>query len=813
MVEDSVVLKKDTLKNKGLKVSKDAITERVKYKAEDSVRFEINAQKVFLYQDAELFYGDIILKANYVEINLKDNILQSNGTLDSTGKLQGKPIFSDGEQEFKARELKYNLKTKKGKITDVSTKQDQGFLLGDVLKKDSEDNMYLKTGKYTTCENEDPHFYFKLKKVKVVKNKQIVSGPADLYVAEIPTPLAVPFGFFPNKKGRSNGIILPRPFNSEGLGIGLEEFGYYLGLSDNLDLTLSADVYSRGSYRARAASIYAKRYKYSGNLNIGFANILTGQKGFPNYAINRDTRFTWVHNQDPKARPDSRFSANVTVGKINNIAQRSLTDYVQNNFASTISYTKLFTGTPFSLTAQGSQDQNSQTRRMNIRLPQMVFNMMGINPLGSKFIIGKPKFITDLRLSYQADLRNTITTTDTSFVNDITKNLKNVLRNGLNHTATLNTNLRLLKYFTLTPNLNYSESWYMQTIRKEVVKVGENDTLITRNVEEFAAARNMSFGTNLNTIIYGFYQFKKGPVKGFRHQLTPTISYAYTPKLNKEETLMYQGKQITYSKFENGVFGAPGQRASSILNFGLNNLLSMKYISPSDSEKVAKKVNILDALSVNSSYNFLADSMKLSPFSINARTILFNNININYNATVNPYALDNTTGRVTKDYDLNKNNRIGRITNQNLAVTFTLRSKQNNSIKNSPTADKDQLEQVNRNRDDYVDFNIPYSFSFSYNIVYDKQSFTPRLTQNLAVNADVSITPKWKVTCATSYDFVLKDIVLPNFTVYRDLHCWDLRFNFIPYGPRKSYSIDLNVKASILQDLKLSRKKDWYDAR
>jgi hypothetical protein len=814
--KDSTTLKKDTIPDQwgNPKISKNAIESAVKYKAQDSVRFEVTDQKVYLYNQAEVYYQDITLKANYIEIDMKKNTIFAIGTADSIGKMQGNPIFADGEQEFKAKQMLYNYKSKKGKIIDVTTKQDEGFLIGDVVKKDSMDNIYMRKGKYTTCDQEDPHFYFALNKVKVVKNDKIITGPADLFVAGIPTPLAVPFGFFPNKKGKANGIIMPRPFNSDGLGFGLEEMGYFWGINEKMDLTLSTDVYSRGSYRARATSNYVKRYKYSGNLALSFANIKTGEKGFPNYAVNRDTRINWIHNQDPKARPDSRFTANVTAGKISNIAQRNLTDYVQNNFASTITYTKQFLGTPFSLTTQASQDQNSQTKKMNINAPQIVLNMAGINPLGSRFVVGKPKFISDLRLSYSSNLKNNITTTDTGFVRDITKNLSKVMKNGLNHSVNLNTNLRVFKYFTFTPNMSYGESWYLQTIRKEVIKIEEKDTLITKNVKGFERANNLSFGTSFNTIIYGFYQIKKGPVKGFRHQLTPNASYTYSPGLGKLLYYTQNGKQNSYSIFEQSVFGAPSTKKSSVVNFGLNNNLQMKYLSKNDSINPVKKVTLLDALSISSGYNFLADSLKISPVAINARTILFNNLNVNYTANFNPYSLNSNTGNITNNLEINKTGKYGRLTNSSLNVSFTLRSKNTQNQKtDSPNATPEELEEINRNRDQYIDFNLPWSLSVSYNINYNKPQYQSTTTQNIALNGDLSLTQKWKITCSTSYDFLQKDFILPNFTVYRDLHCWDLRFNFIPYGPRKSYSIDLNVKASVLQDLKLSRKKDWYDAR
>ncbi|MFN4853537.1 MAG: putative LPS assembly protein LptD [Bacteroidota bacterium] len=796
-----------------VKISKNALESQVKYLAHDSMRFEVDSQRVYLYGKAEVYFEDIALKSEFIRVDLKKNLLFAHGLPDSTGKIIGNPLFTQGDQEFKAVKMTYNYKTKKGKIHDVRTKQDEGFLHGDQVKKDSSDNFYMRRGKYTTCEHDTPHFYFSLRKVKVIKDKQIVTGPADLVVAGVPTPLAVPFGFFPNKKGRSNGLILPRPFNSDGLGFGLEELGYYWGINDKLDMTFSVDAYSRGSYRGRVRTGYAVRYKYSGSIGVSYANIKQGERGFPNYALNRDIRFTWLHDQDARARPDSRFSASVNAGKVSNIASRDIAGYVQNTFASNINYTKIFLGTPFSFNATASQDQNAATRSMNLNLPTFTLNMTGINPLGNKWTIGKPKFITDLRLVYAADFRNVITTTDTGFIRDIRNRLDKVMRNGLRQDVSLSTNFRLFRNLIVTPAANYNEAWYLKTINRRVVKAGENDSLVTDTISGFRAARTLRINTTVRTNIYGYYLFKKGFIQGFRHLMIPSVTYTYQPTITGADSYEFNGKTVSYSPFETSIYGAPPVNKQSTATFALSNNLQMKYKLPGDTTGEAKKITLLDAFNLSSVYNLRADSMKLSPLNINARTILFNNININYTAVVDPYYVDVNSGKKRALWEYDVTGKWARLTSSALNIGFTLKPPQAKKPVTSDKATPEELEKINAERDAYIDFNIPWNLSVFYNISYNKPAYVGSYVQTISVNGDLSITPKWKLQFSSGYDFTAKDVIIPNFNLYRDLHCWEMRINVIPYGPRKMYTVDINVRASVLQDLKLSRKKDWYDLR
>jgi lipopolysaccharide assembly outer membrane protein LptD (OstA) len=797
------------------KISKDALEEEVKYAATDSIRFEVDSQMVYLYGKAKVNYTNIELKADYIELSLKKNIVFAVGVPDSTGKIMGKPEFKDGDQEFKSDKITYNFETKKGKIINVTTKQDEGYLHGDKVKKDSSNNIYMQHGTYTTCNLEHPHFWFEINKVKVIKDDKIVTGPADLKIAGVPTPLAMPFGFFPNKKGKANGLILPRPFDSEALGFGLSEGGYYWGINDNMDLTLTGDVFARGSFNVNAKSNYIKRYKYNGNFGVRYAYVKTGEKGFPGYGIQRDVRVNWSHNQDRKANPSSVFSASVDAGKTSNLAQRDVSLYLKNSMSSRISYSKSFLGTPFSLTVSAQHSQNTGTKAVEIDLPNALFNMQSINPLGTKLTVGKAKWISDLRLNYSTAIDNRVSGSEDEIFNIQGNALNSTLgkmRNGAKHNSSLATNVKLLKYFVLTPSLSYDELWYLQTTKKYFDQKTQRDSSVS--VQGFSRANNTSFNTTFRTVLYGTYLFKRGNIKGFRHTITPTASYSYNPGLTKQDSYYNadQKKTVYYSRYADGILGAPSTVKSSVVNMSVTNFLEMKYKSKKDTLGNFQKVRLLDELSANTSYDFNADSMNWRPLNIVARTVIFNMLNVNFNSTYHFYNLNQYSGAETGRTMVDASGKLARLTSSTLNITYSLKSKNNKKVvKESKSASKEELEEINRNRDQYIDFNVPWQFFLSYNLIYSKSAFVSKYTQTLLINGDISLTPKWKITFSSGWDFTHKDITMPTLNFYRDLHCWEMNFNVIPYGPTKQYSIGINVKASVLQDLKLSRRRSWYD--
>ncbi len=803
-------LKPAVVKVDTVKISKNAIDEKVKYQALDSIIFVVDSQLVFLYGKAEVYYGDVNLKAGEISIDQQKNLVVAQGVLDSTGKKVDNPDFSDGSQNFKSKHIIYNTKTKKGKIKEVTTVDGESYLRGESVKKDSTNVTFMQHGSYTTCNLEHPHYYFALSKLKVIPDDKIITGPANLVVADVPTPLALPFGFFPNKKGQANGILLPTYGQANNYGFFLKDGGYYLGVNEHFDVMIRGDIYTRGSWALRTESQYAKKYKYSGNMNLSYAVFKLGEQGFPNFEKRKDFFVKWNHSQDPKSNPSSRFSADVNFGtsSYNQLNANNASDILANTFQSSVQYNKTFAKS--NLTVSARQSQNTATKKFDISAPELTYAVNRFYPFKRKVQIGANKWYEDIGLTYTNSTRAQLSTID-SLLYAGKVNWNKEVSKGTNHIVPITTSIKILKYFTFSPTATYSESWYLQSVRKSFDN--ELNTIVTDTVQKFARARDLSLNTSLRTIIYGMYQFKNGPIKAVRHVITPNVGFTYNPGLSGYNTVISNanGNTANYSIFEGAMFGAPSLVKSGFVNMGLVNNLEMKVRSKKDTISGFKKYKIFENLSVDSRYDVLADSFQLSTFNINLRTAPIENMSINMNAVADPYRLDPVSGRKLDEFIANQSNDLARITSMNLAISFNLKSKQAKPQTESKTATKEELEEINRNRYQYVDFNIPWTLNVSYNFIYSKPAYLTDIKQTLSFNGDFNITDNWKVGMNSGFDLKQKKFTYTSMNIYRNLHCWEIRLNMVPFGFRKSYSLDINVKSSILQDLKLSRKRDWYD--
>jgi hypothetical protein len=802
--------KKAIVKVDSVKISKNAIDDKVKYQALDSIIFVVDSQLVFLYGKAEVYYGDVNLKAGEISIDQQKNLVEAHGVIDSTGKKVDNPDFSDGSQNFKSKHIIYNTKTKKGKIKEVTTVDGESYLRGESVKKDSNNVTFMQHGSYTTCNLEHPHYYFALSKLKVIPDDKIITGPANLVVADVPTPLALPFGFFPNKKGQANGILLPTYGQANNYGFFLKDGGYYLGVNEHFDVMIRGDIYTRGSWALRTESQYAKKYKYSGNMNLSYAVFKLGEQGFPNFEKRKDFFVKWNHTQDPKSNPSSRFSADVNFGTstYNQLNANNASDILANTFQSSVQYNKTFAKS--NLTVSARQSQNTATKKFDISAPELTYAVNRFYPFKRKVQIGANKWYEDIGLTYTNSTRAQLSTID-SLLYAGNVNWNKEVSKGTNHIVPITTSIKLLKYFTFSPTATYSESWYLQSVRKSFDN--ELNTIVTDTVQKFARARDLSLNTSLRTIIYGMYQFKNGPIKAVRHVITPNVGFTYNPGLSGYNTVISNanGNTTNYSIFEGAMFGAPSLVKSGFVNMGLVNNLEMKVRSKKDTISGFKKYKIFENLSVDSRYDVLADSFQLSTFNINLRTAPIENMSINMNAVADPYRLDPVSGRKLDEFIANQSNDLARITSMNLAISFNLKSKQAKPQTESKTATKEELEEINRNRYQYVDFNIPWTLNVSYNFIYSKPAYLTDIKQTLSFNGDFNITDNWKVGMNSGFDLKQKKFTYTSMNIYRNLHCWEIRLNMVPFGFRKSYSLDINVKSSILQDLKLSRKRDWYD--
>ena len=793
--------------------SNSVLNEKITYNATDSIVIDMVNQKAYLYNNAIVIYEDMKLEAGYIELDFGKNVLYSRGIKDSAGKTIQKPVSDQNGEKFNAGEITYNFKTKKGKIRDVITQQGDGFIHGQDIKKDSNDMYYVALGKYTTCDLEHPHYYIGASKIKVIPNDKIITGPAELFIAEIPTPLILPFGYFPNKKGRASGILIPTYGESNRWGFFLKDGGFYFGMNEYVDLALRGDIYANGSLGIKTNSSYNYRYKYNGNFNLSYSHIIEGDRELPNSSASDVFFVQWQHTQDPKANPNSRFSANVNAGSssFNKFNGNVTGSYLSNTFQSNIAYSKVFTGTPFNFSANARHSQNTITKKVDLSLPEIALTMNRIYPFKNNTRIGN-RWYDKIGISATANARNEINTYDSLL---FTNSVLQKMRNGVKLAIPIGTSLNILKYFTFSPAISAGSSIYRQTILKNYEI--ESNKIITDTINAIKMANEFSLSAGLNTRLYGNYFFRTKRLKQIRHIAIPTLSASYRPDFSESQYGYYKnvqidstGKTMQYSRFANGIFGSPAAGQSGVLTFGLNNTIEAKIKQMYDSGAVNKKVSLIDNFNASISHNVAAKNYKWSNINLSGRTKLFKLIDINTSASLDPYQIDSAGNRM-EIFEW-KNQRIGRLTNAMLALSTNIRSKEKSSKpKSSDLGTMDNFEYINTHPDVYVDFNVPWSLNIYYNLNYNKPGMTKTVTQAAAFSGDLSLTKNWKISLSSGYNFTNKQVTVTSINIYRDLHCWEMRFNWVPFGFRQSFLLQLNVKSAMLKDLKLTRKRDWFD--
>jgi hypothetical protein len=813
----SLTLPKDSVTNDSIsntpKKKKTDLDAEVKYHARDSIRFSVDLKKVYLFGEAQINYKEIELKAAYIEIDQETKEVYAEGVIDSTGKTIGTPQFTSGGQSFAASRMRYNFKTEKGKIIEVITQEGEGFLHGEKVKKTNEGYYYIADGGYTTCDDEHPHYLIKAKKLKVIPNDKIVSGPAFLMFEEVYTPLVVPFGWFPNKPGRKSGIIFPEYGESPSQGFFFRNFGYYFNLGDKIDLALTGDVYTQGSYAVRATSNYRKRYKFNGRVELSHNSLRNSRPEFPDYSVQNNFFLRWKHQQDPKARPSTSFSSDVNVGTatfFSNGLTTSAQDYLTNTFTSSISFAKRWIGTPFSLNVNFSHSQNTQTKIVNVTLPQIAFNVQRFYPFKRKNQIGKQRWYEKIGVSYSLRMENRVSTIDSTF---FTRGTLDKMQNGIIHSIPITTSFKAFKYFTISPSVTYNERWFFQTLDKQWNN--ETQTLDVDTTYGFYSNRDVNASINANTTFYGLVQFKKGWIRGIRHVFNPRVGFTYRPKLGSDEVGYYgtNGAFSTYSHDALSLYGRAPTTNTGAYTFGFGNQLEMKVRSKKDTITGFKKIKLLEQLNVGSSYNVFADSLNLADISINGRTRILERLSVNFNMNMTPYAQD-SLGRKVNRWLVYESKQLTRLTTASVALTLNLNGKTQASNYQSDKGTDAELAQINANKAAYVDFNIPWRLDISYNLTINNTNAATdrtRLVQTLQFQGDVNITPKWKVGVNSGYDFVNNDFSYTSLSIYRDLHCWEFSMTWVPFGQQQQWSFDLKVKSSVLQDLKLSRRKNAFD--
>ncbi|MDA0313967.1 MAG: putative LPS assembly protein LptD [Bacteroidetes bacterium] len=855
--DDTTLVKQDTLAliDSAKNVPKSEIETEILYYAEDSIITNFTENKVYLYKKAWFEYGKMRLDADRIVIDWKNSELYAYGIADSLGVVSGNPFFKDGNSVYEIRkEMRYNFKTQKAIIKDVVTEQQDGVLRGTTIKKTEDGSVYLDHGYYTTCKLTKPHWHISSSKIKSISGKQVVSGPFNLYFNGIPTPLGLPFGLIPDTpEEKASGIIFPSYSKEQVRGLSLRDLGYYFAFNDYIHLRVTGDVYSKGGWGIKSQAMYTKKYRYSGGFNVDFQKFVSPETELT--PLNYNTfRVQWNHS--PITRGTGRFSASVNAGStsyFNNVVNpNNFANNVTGDLSSNISYSKTFAGTPFSMSANLRHSQSVQTGEVRLDLPTIGINMNRQSPFQNV----KFEPLKTLNIAWNFNLQNSITNRINTFgqatqvdgpqtIPFNKDNLGLLLRNGNNgarNTIPLSSNFSLFKYFTGTASANYTELWYMQRFNYSYNSSTERIDQVKEDGFNRVGFYNTSFAMNTN--FYGFYNFKpSGKLQTIRHHIAPTVSFNFNPDFSDPAYGYYQevqadksGRITRFSRHQGLIFGDAPLGESRALSFGLRNVVEAKIKTQTDStEGEFKKIPLLESFNINTAYNFAADSFQLSPIQLSARTSLFEQkLSINLNSTIDPYATlsnvesDGTVRYISsQEFAWKKGQGIGTIRNASLNLNASLNPQKGQNpgeVRDELTQDfiqkggvmnafvENEINRIVADPSQYIDWDIPWNLTVGYNLAYARQiNNTTNITQAMNVSGDLSISEKWKVNFNTGYNFDSKEITQTMIGIARDLHCWQMNVNWVPFGRFTSYNIDIRVKSSILQDLKVSRRRTFFD--
>ena len=862
-VSDSALARRDTVVNKPKDLGLTAVVE---YEATDSLIFSASGSGQ-LFNEAHVTYGVMDLTGAYIRMNMDSSTIYSKGIRDSMGVYTGNPVFKDVSGEYESRDLMYNFVTQKGVISQVVTQQGEGYVVSGRTKKMADGAMYMTDGKYTTCENKDhPHFYLALSEAKVRPGKNIVTGPAHLVMEDVHLPLVVPFGFFPFSSEYSSGIITPTYGDELSRGFYLKDGGYYFAISDYLDLALTGEIYSKGSWGVQARSSYRKRYKYSGSLRFSYLVTANSERRLPDYSESNNMSLVWSHSQDTKANPYRSFSASVNFAT-SGFARNDLNSYYNpeafssNTKSSTINLTQRFPNFPLNISASASVSQRSKDSTLTVALPNMSFSVSRFYPFKRKNAVGKERFYEKISMSYSGTLANSISEVKESEF--FQKSLIKDWRNGMKHSIPVSATFNVFDYINVTPSFNYTERWYTNSIDKYYDETG---ALMTDTVWGFNRVWDYSASLSASTKLYGFYQ--PLPIFGtkinmIRHVITPTVSLSYRPDFGLSrygyyETIGYLAedgteKNTTYSHYQGSLYGSPSSGKSGTVSFSVANNLEMKVRNDRDTTEDAdpfRKISLIDNFSFSTSYNMAADSLNWSNISANIRLKLSPKYTLNLSGTFDPYTYQlNSSGQPVRVNvtQFEKNHIPGRLISTGTSFSYTLNNdtfkKKDKEAKDknkgkagdvglddaglaedaesapAPEPDTEEKSGFRFAEDEYYKpYTLPWSLSISYTLRYARADFNKetleynrKLTHNLSFNGNISITDQWRLNFSSGYNFDTKSLSMMNCSVSRDLHCWTLSANFIPIGPYKSYNFCIRVKSGMLQDLKYEQRQNPRD--
>ena len=847
---------------------KEPLDAPVIYEASDSIVFTKEGY-AHLYGEGKVNYQNIELTSAVITMNMDSSTVYATGVTDTAGVETGSPIFKDGETPYESKIMRYNFKTKKGFINSIVTQQGEGYVTSEEGKKGANDEIYMRHGKYTTCDNhEHPHFYLKLSMAKVRPKKNVVFGPAQLVVEDVPLPIAVPFGFFPFNSSYSSGFIMPTYGDEMNRGFYLRDGGYYFAISDQMDLKVLGEIFTKGSWGLSAASNYNKRYKFSGSFNASYLVTKTGEKNMPDYSVSKDFRIQWSHRQDAKANPNSSFSASVNFAT-SSYDRSSLSSlynpqqYSQNTKASSVSYSRNFPEIGLNISGAFNITQNTRYSSLSMTLPDVNISLNRIYPFKRKKAAGDERWYEKISLQYTGSITNSISTKD----NLLFKTPLTQWQNGMQHKIPVSATFNLFKYINIVPSFNYTERWYLRKVKQSYDPSPTSTDHVKRDtINGFNRLYDYNLSLQMNTKLYGMYKplFMKSKELQIRHVFTPTVSYTYTPDFGKSrygyyDTYTYtdedgEVRTVEYSPYEGAVYGYPGKNMSQNISFSIDNNIEMKMKSDKDTTGY-KKISLIDQLGASLSYDVA--NKRWSDLSMNLRLKLTKSYTFNMNASFATYAyeFDENGNVVVGDRTEWSYGRFGRFQGYSGSFSYTLNNdtfkklfgKKDEDEKNKDKEGKEggedeeteeETEEQNNNSnmrktekasvdsDGYLAFKLPWSvsLSYSYSIREDRSKdiniktmrYPYSLTHSLNVSGNFKIGSRWNMTYSTGYDFTSKEMSMTTLNITRDLHCFNMSCGLV-FGPFTSYNFSIRANSSMLTDaLKWDQRSNtgsavtWY---
>jgi len=828
--------------NDSIVEKKSFLLGKVVYNASDTVSIDPNNKLIHLYNNAKIVHESMEITSGIIVIDYSNNEIYAGRIIDSLGNYTQSPVFKQGQDVIEPDSLKFNMDTKKAIIFNSRTEQAGLKILSEITKKENDSVYFMNRAKFTTSADlENPEYYFLLRKAKVVPGKKIITGPTNMYIADVPTPIGLPFAYFPLSNKRTSGIIFPSFGEQNSRGYFIQNGGYYLPINDNIDLTLLGDYYTNGSYGFRVENTYIFRYKFRGNLSFRYESLIQSERGFPDYSKSSVYNLRWSHTKDSKSNPNSRFSASVNLGSSKyyrqSVNQINAANYLNNSLSSSISYSKTFTGEPqvnFSLSATHSQNTNTQV--INMTLPSLQSSVSRVFPFAPKSGT-KKGFLQNINFQYSLRGENRIQTTDSLF---FTKEMFDSAKSGFQHNIPISTNFKLFKYLSFSTSANYNATMVFNTIERSFDI--DNQEVVTIDNKGYDGFSTYNFSASLGTTVYGMYDFgNEKNLQAIRHVLRPSISYSLAPAFNQYydtyEVVSADGlttSDVEYSRFEGSIFGQPNKAYSSSIGLSLANNVEAKVIDKETDDLESKKIVILNNLNFSTSYNIAADSLNLSPVRMTGGTQLFKNkMNINFGATLDPYALDDNGVKIDK-FNINNGGGLFRLTSANLTLNYSFSSSDteksdkneasiNESVRNGGRDDdlfgramdfsdnrfnQEKEEEKEKKPNDLYNYKIPWSLRIAYAVNYSNSIGQSKISSHsLMFSGDIELSPKWSTGISTGYDFKNKGVTYTQLRFERDLLSWRMNFSWIPFSSNASWNFFIGIKSGMLNDIKYDKRR------